>query len=290
MNEPRHLALPAPAKLNLFLHITGRREDGYHELQTVFQLLDYGDEVSFTRRDDDALTLTTSGLQDLADVAASDNLVLRAAHALRERAGRGRPGADIHLDKRLPLGGGLGGGSSDAASTLLGLNRLWELGLGVDDLAALSREIGADVPVFVRGHSAWGEGIGDVLEPVSLPERWYLVIHPGCHASTAELFSHPELTRDSPAITMSAFFAGPTRNDFEALLRRLSDPVDKSLNWLNKFGQARLTGSGACIFAPFETKSEADAVMEQVPPSWRAFVARGVNRSPTLDRLDRVSA
>jgi len=281
-----HLTLPAPAKLNLFLHITGRRDDGYHELQTIFQLLDYGDELSLSRRDDGTLRLTTSGMRDLADVPPADNLVLRAARALRECAGVGSAGADIHLHKRLPLGGGLGGGSSDAASALLGLNRLWELGLREDDLAALGRELGADVPVFVRGHSAWGEGIGDVLSPVKLPERWYLVIHPGCHASTTSLFSHPELTRDSPAITIRAFFAGPTRNDFEALLRRLSAPVDEALNWLDSFGQARLTGSGACIFASFGTQAEADAVAVRVPDGWRAFVARGVDRSPALVSLD----
>ena len=258
------LTLPAPAKLNLFLHITGRRTDGYHELQTVFQLLDYGDTLTFSRRNDGALTLRCSGDVSLTDVPPDDNLVLRAARALRAHAGRPDLGADIHLEKRLPTGGGLGGGSSDAASTLLGLNRLWGLDLDGDTLAALGTALGADVPVFVRGRSAWAEGIGERLTPIELPERWYLVIHPGCHVATAAVFSHPQLTRDTPAITIPAFFAGPTRNDCETLVRQLAEPVDKALIWLQKFGEARMTGSGACVFAGFADEASARAVLDAV--------------------------
>lgn len=274
------LTLPAPAKLNLFLHITGRRADGYHELQTVFQLLDYGDTLTFSPRHDSALALSVGGSVSLDRVTPSDNLVLRAAHALRERGGRPDLGADIHLEKRLPTGGGLGGGSSDAATTLLGLNRLWRLGLEEDALADIGVALGADVPVFVRGRSAWAEGIGERLTPLALPERWYLVIHPGCQVSTAAVFSHAQLTRDTPTITISAFFAGPTRNDCEVLVRRLAEPVDRALTWLEPFASARLTGTGACVFAAFDSEAAAREVLARVPTRWQAFVARGLDRSP----------
>lgn len=284
--NPATLTLPAPAKLNLFLHITGRRADGYHELQTVFQLLDAGDELTFSARDDDVITLRCTGPQALDDVAEDDNLALRAARLLREASPRaGGCGADIVLDKRLPTGGGMGGGSSDAATTLLGLNALWQLDLAMDTLAALGARLGADVPVFVRGHSAWAEGVGEVLTAITLPERWFLVIHPGCHVSTKVIFSHPELTRDTPAITMAAFFAGPTRNDCENLVRRLAEPVDKALKWLQKFGEARMTGTGASVFAAFDSEAQARAALAQVPAGWQAFVARGVNRSTAVERL-----
>jgi len=285
----RSLSLPAPAKLNLFLHVTGRRADGYHSLQTVFQLLDYGDELRFAARDDDQLSLQCVGPQALSDVPPGDNLVLRAASDLRghahARGHEGPLGADIVLHKCLPTGGGVGGGSSDAATTLLALNALWALDLPVDTLAELGRRLGADVPVFVRGASAWAEGIGERLAPVDLPERWYLVIHPGCHVATARVFSHPELTRDTPAITIAAFFAGPTRNDCEPLVRRLHEPIDKALIWLGKFGEARMTGTGACVFATFREEGDARAVQRQVPAAWHSFVARGVNRSPALEAL-----
>jgi 4-diphosphocytidyl-2-C-methyl-D-erythritol kinase len=288
MHQAQRITLPAPAKLNLFLHITGRRDDGYHSLQTVFQLLDYGDELSFATRGDGELTLACTGPQAMDGVAADDNLVLRAARALREHAGRPDLGADIILSKRLPTGGGVGGGSSDAATTLLALNHLWDLRLDDDTLAELGRRLGADVPVFVRGHSAWAEGVGEALTPVDLPERWYLVVHPGCHVSTAEVFSHPQLTRDTPAITIRAFFAGPSWNDCEPLVRGLFGPIDQALirlgNLRNAVDQARMTGTGACVFVAFATRDDAAAaeaeLARQAPAEWRSFVARGVNRSP----------
>ena len=293
MPDVQRITLPAPAKLNLFLHITGRRDDGYHSLQTVFQLLDYGDELSFAARGDGELTLACTGPQAMDTVAADDNLVLRAARALRDHAGRADLGADIILSKRLPTGGGVGGGSSDAATTLLALNQLWDLQRDDDTLAALGRKLGADVPVFVRGHSAWAEGIGEALTPVDLPERWYLVVHPGCHVSTAEVFSHPQLTRDTPAITIRAFFAGASRNDCEALVRRLFAPIDKALIWLenskNAVGQARMTGTGACVFVAFATQGDAraaqQALVAHMPAQWQSFVARGVDRSPARREL-----
>jgi 4-diphosphocytidyl-2-C-methyl-D-erythritol kinase len=280
------LTLPAPAKLNLFLHITGRRPDGYHELQTVFQLLDFGDELSFAARDDGELTLATTGPQSLGDVPAEHNLVLKAARALRDHVGRHDLGADIRLTKRIPTGGGLGGGSSDAASTLLALNRLWGLKLDDDALADLGKRLGADVPVFVRGRSAWAEGIGERLTPVELPSRWFVIIHPGCHVSTQAVFTHPELTRNTPAITIPAFFAGPSRNDCENLVRKLAEPVDKALIFLNKFGEARLTGTGACVFAGFDDEGTARQVAREVRKPWSAVAARGVNVSTARAALD----
>jgi 4-diphosphocytidyl-2-C-methyl-D-erythritol kinase len=279
------LTLPAPAKLNLFLHITGRRDDGYHNLQTLFQLLDYGDELSFAIRDDSAITLSCTGSQSLTELPEEDNLVLRAARQLAQVAPGEVPGADITLTKRLPAGGGLGGGSSDAASTLLGLNRLWGLDLPVEQLADIGLGLGADVPVFVHGYSAWAESVGERLTPVELPRRWYVVIHPGCTVSTRAVFAHAQLTRNSPAITIAAFFAGDTRNDCEELVRRLADPVDKALIFLQNFGDAALTGTGACVFAGFDSESAARAVHSEVPEQWLAFVARGVDRSPALDKL-----
>ncbi|WOJ95015.1 4-(cytidine 5'-diphospho)-2-C-methyl-D-erythritol kinase [Congregibacter variabilis] len=283
------IALSAPAKLNLFLHITGQRDDGYHKLQTVFQLLNYGDELEFCLRNDDKIILSCEGPTALGDVDAEDNLVVRAARLLRQTAGGPQAhklGADIKLLKRLPTGGGLGGGSSDAATTLLGLRQLWNLDVSIDDLAELGLQLGADVPVFVRGHSAWAEGIGEKLSPIELPPRWFLVIHPGCHVSTKEIFSHPQLTRDTPAITMAAFFTGPTRNDFENLVRRLADPVDKALNFLGIFGESRMTGSGASVFTIFDNEAQARVAQRQVPSEWHSFVAQGVNRSPVWEQLD----
>lgn len=271
------LSLPAPAKLNLFLHITGRRADGYHELQTLFQLLDWGDRLHFTVNGSGRVTLDS----DAPGIPLEDNLVYRAARLLH----RDGLGVHIELDKRLPAGGGLGGGSSDAATTLLALNRLWDLGLAVETLQHLGSRLGADVPVFVAGHSAWAEGIGEHLTPVDLPARWYLVISPDCHISTREIFSHPELTRNTSPIKIAAFFEGNARNDCQALVRKLYPPVDKALTWLEKFGDARLTGTGASIFAGFDSERAARAVLQQVAGQWPAVVARGVNRSPVLAAL-----
>lgn len=275
----RSLTLAAPAKLNLFLHVTGRRADGYHTLQTVFQLLAWGDRVTLEARDDGAITLAGPAL----GIADDDNLAVRAARALKALPDTpGEAGAQLTLAKDIPTGGGLGGGSSDAASTLLGLNRLWDLGLSVDRLAGIGAGLGADVPVFVRGRSAWAEGIGEALAPIALPPAWYLVIHPGVHVDTREIFSRPELTRDSPPITMPTFFAGGSRNDCEPVVRKLYPEVDKALIWLEKFGEARLTGTGACVFCRCADEQAGKAIAARVPAPWRAIVAAGVNRSPAL--------
>lgn len=272
-----NLTLPAPAKLNLFLHITGRRADGYHELQTVFQLLDWGDTLSFEVSDSGSVTLDVDG----ASIPAADNLILRAARAL-PAAGRG---VHIRARKRIPMGGGLGGGSSNAATTLLALNRLWQLEFDNEELQHIGARLGADVPVFVAGNSAWAEGIGERLTPLLLPERWYLVVDTGCAVSTAEIFSHSELTRDTAPIKIAAFLDRGARNDCQPIVRSLYPEIDKALNWLDNFGEARLTGTGGCLYAAFETESLAQEIREQLPAPWRGFVARGVNRSPTIDAL-----
>ena len=274
------LILPAPAKLNLFLHITGRREDGYHNLQTVFQLLDYGDELQFESRRDSAIRLNA----DIPGLATQDNLVARAA-CLLQRTTHTNYGASILLRKRLPLGGGIGGGSSDAGTTLLALNRLWHLNLTTAQLAELGRQLGADVPVFVYGHSAWAEGVGEQLQALQLPSFWYLVIVPDCQISTARIFAHKDLTRDTRNITVAAFLEQGGRNDCQKLVRSLYPEVDQALCWLDQFGHARMTGTGACVFASFDSKADADNVLQQLPPGMRGFVARGVNQSPAHQLL-----
>lgn len=273
------LELPSPAKLNRLLRITGRRTDGYHDLQTLFQLLDVGDTLRFTPRTDGDIRLTTS----FAEVAHDDNLVVRAARRLQQVTGH-RAGADIGLDKRLPIGGGLGGGSSNAATTLLGLDRLWGLNLGIDRLAELGLELGADVPVFVRGHSAWAEGVGEQLVAVDIPESALLVVHPGVSISTAKVFGDPGLTRHSPTISMRHALAGATsetawRNDCEPSVRALYPEVDRALVWLSRYGPAMLTGTGACVFCPLDDESAATEAMKQVPAGWQIFRAYGCNRS-----------
>jgi 4-diphosphocytidyl-2-C-methyl-D-erythritol kinase len=270
---PRTLTLLSPAKLNLFLHITGRRPDGYHELQTLFQLLDWGDEMVFEPNDSGQVTLECAGI----DIAPRDNLVLRAAGLLRQDDSRG---ARIRLSKRVPVGGGLGGGSSNAATTLMALNHLWGLDLVRDQLAILGRSLGADVPVFIGAHSAWAEGVGEILTPVELPTRWYLILAPQCHVSTAEIFSHRELTRNTSPIKIAAFFQGHARNDCQELVRRLYPEVDKALKMLDKFGAARMTGTGACVFTDFDTEAQARAAADSLPSDWQAVVARGINKSP----------
>jgi 4-diphosphocytidyl-2-C-methyl-D-erythritol kinase len=268
-------AWPAPAKLNLFLHITGRRPDGYHELQTVFQLIDLCDTVALTVREDSAI----ERLEGPADVPAESDLVVRAARALQAASGT-RLGATLCVRKRIPMGGGLGGGSSDAATTLLGLNQLWGCGLGLDELALLGLPLGADVPVFVRGLSAWAEGVGERLTPVELPERWYAVIHPGIGVSTREVFQSPELTRNSPLITIRAFFEAGGRNDCEPVVRGRCPEVAAALDWLSRYAPARLTGTGSCIFASCASAAEAERIAARVPDEWTSFVARGLNISP----------
>jgi len=265
----------APAKLNLFLHITRQREDGMHELQTVFQFLDMCDELSFKLREDDKIVLR-GGIEGVAD---EDNLVVRAARAL-QTACESSVGVDISLEKRLPAGGGLGGGSSDAATTLVALDRLWGCGLSKDKLAEIGLKLGADVPIFVHGHAAWAEGIGEKFEPVEVPEPWFVVIQPEIEVSTAEIFSAPELTRDCPPITIRDFLSGQATNVCEPVVRQRYPDVGKALKWLEKHAEASMTGTGSCIFAAIDTQAQAIDILSKIPTRWKGFVAKGCNRSP----------
>lgn len=274
------LILPSPAKLNLFLHITGRRPDGYHNLQTVFQLLDYGDELSFATRTDGDIQI----LPALPGVAPQDNLIYKAARQL-QRASGSLQGATIELTKRLPMGGGLGGGSSNAATTLLGLNQLWQTGFTIDELATMGRELGADVPVFVRGQTAWAEGIGDQLSPLELPRHWYLVLAPECEVATAAIFSNKDLTRDTPNIKVAAFLEEGGKNDCQPVVEQHYPQVKDAVDWLSRFGPARLTGTGACVFAAFATEASAQEVLAKRPKQLNGFVAKGANESLLHRRL-----
>lgn len=271
---------PAPAKINLFLHITGRRSDGYHLLQTVFQFLDIGDRLSFRLREDDAV----QRLEPLPGVAVEQDLVIRAARLLQEQAGVTR-GVDIRLDKRLPLGGGLGGGSSDAATTLVALNRLWRTGLTAAQLQQLGLRLGADVPVFIHGKAAWAEGVGEILTDVDLEKPWYVVVTPDCHVSTAEIFTAPELKRDCQPITISGFLSGQGGNVCEAVVRRRRPAVAAALDWLSEFGPARMSGTGASVYLAVADRQRAEDILRHLPGAWRGFVAQGLNRSPLLDRV-----
>lgn len=273
-------AWPAPAKLNLFLHVTGRRPDGYHEIQTVFQLIDLVDSLLFTPREDGEI-LRTGGP---AEVAAEDDLCVRAARRL-QLACRLERGVDIRLEKRIPLQGGLGGGSSDAATTLVALNEIWGLRLPPSLLAELGLELGADVPVFVHGETAWGEGIGERLTPLELPARHYAVVFPGVGIPTAEVFQAPELTRKTPETTIRAFLKAGGRNDCEPVVTGRSPEVRRALAWLAGRGEARMTGTGSSVFAAFADRAAAEAALAGLPTEWRGFVARGLDRSPLQERL-----
>jgi 4-diphosphocytidyl-2-C-methyl-D-erythritol kinase len=273
MKTPR-LTLPAPAKLNLMLHILGRREDGYHELQTLFQFLDYGDELSFAVRDDGEIRLQT----EIPGVPHDSNLIVKAARALQKQSGC-TLGIDIWLEKRLPMGGGIGGGSSDAATTLLGLNHLWKLSWDEDRLAALGLTLGADVPVFVRGHAAFAEGVGEILTPVNPEEPWYLVLVPQVSVSTAEIFSDPLLTRDTPPIKVRPVLEGNSRNDCQPVVERRYPAVRNALKLLGKFADAKLTGTGSCVFGAFPNQAEADKVSALLTETLTGFVAKGSNVS-----------
>ena len=287
---------PAPAKLNLFLHVTGRRPDGYHTLQTLFQFLDVHDDLKFEVTRDGRITRA----QVLAQVPEDSDLSVRAARLLQAATGT-KQGAVIHLDKRLPLGGGLGGGSSDAATVLLALNKLWGCGLAPEALAALGLKLGADVPVFVRGHAAWAEGVGEVLVPAEPPEHWLVVLAPPVTVSTVQVFAaydrevqmrsaaaryrdggrELDLTPYSPAITIRDFHAGRVRNDLEPVVRRLYPEVDNALKWLGNFGNARMTGSGACVFLAVADKPAGEAILAQCPAALASgFVTRGRNVHP----------
>ena len=290
------LNLPAPAKLNLFLHVVGQRADGYHELQTVFQFVDLADRVRIARRDDTRLRRTV----ELRGVAESDDLVMQAARLLRDEFGV-ESGADIGVEKRIPLGAGLGGGSSDAATTLAGLNRLWNIGADVERLATLALGLGADVPVFVRGHAAWAEGVGESLHPLALEEPWYVLILLPFQVSTADVFRAPALTRNTPRLRMDRVIRGregitgspvpiesllaEARNDCEPVVTDMYPPVGEALRWLGERAPARLTGTGATVFAPCETREHAAEIAGAVPEPWRGLASKGLNRSPLLDRL-----
>jgi 4-diphosphocytidyl-2-C-methyl-D-erythritol kinase len=275
---------PAPAKLNLFLHITGRRPDGYHQLQTVFRLLDWGDRIHLRIREDGRIR--REGIS-VAGVAEADDLAIRAARLLKNAANVTQ-GVDIGVEKVVPAGGGFGGGSSDAATVLVALNHLWRAGLDVDALAALGLQLGADVPVFVRGHNAWAEGVGELLTPIALPPAWFVLVHPGVHVPTPALFASPDLTRDAPVAKIADFASGSLLgNAFEPVLRRREPAVEAALAALSSIGRARLTGSGSGCFVEFATRAAAEQGLARLPKELRAWVAAGVERSPLLDVLER---
>ncbi|MFU0446097.1 4-(cytidine 5'-diphospho)-2-C-methyl-D-erythritol kinase [Pseudocitrobacter faecalis] len=272
---------PSPAKLNLFLYITGQRADGYHELQTLFQFLDYGDTLTIEPRQDGQLRLLTP----LKDVPDEDNLIIRAARLLMKMAAQTQrlpegSGADISIEKRLPMGGGLGGGSSNAATVLVALNHLWQCGLSEDELAAIGLTLGADVPVFVRGHAAFAEGVGEQLTPIDVAEKWYLVVHPGVSIPTPVIFKDPDLPRNTPKRSIDTLLKCEFRNDCEVIARKRFREVDEVLSWLLEYAPSRLTGTGACVFAEFDTELAARQVLEQAPEWFNGFVAKGVNLSP----------
>lgn len=272
---------PAPAKLNLFLHITGRRADGYHELQTLFQFLTLADWLYFEPLEN----AEVRRLGGAPGVPASADLCTRAARLLQSATDT-RAGVALYIDKCIPAGAGLGGGSSDAATTLLVLNRLWKLGLDISTLAELGLQLGADVPVFIHGHAALAEGVGEVLTPAEPPPRWYLVLNPAVSISTAAVFSDAELTRDTPRQTIPDLLSGGTRNDCERVVRGRYPEVAAALDWLNAFSPARMTGTGGCVFAAFASEPDAQAVAARVPDHWDSYVARGVNRSPLLTAME----
>ena len=274
---------PAPAKLNLCLRIPRRRADGYHELQTVFRLLDWGDSVHLRPRADGRIARVGDSV---AGVAEADDLTVRAAKILQAEANVGQ-GVDIRIEKRIPAGAGFGGGSSDAATVLRALDRLWGLGLGVDRLCALGLRLGADVPVFVRGQDAWAEGVGELLTPLALPPAWYVLVDPGVHVATAALFQAPELTRNAAPATISDFVSGVgLGNAFEPVLRRREPAVEAVFQALARIGTPRLTGSGSGCFVEFATRGSAEAALAALPPGLRAWLAAGASRSPLLDALE----
>jgi 4-diphosphocytidyl-2-C-methyl-D-erythritol kinase len=273
-----NLVYPAPAKLNLMLRVTGRRSDGYHQLQTVFQFLDIHDRLKIKRRNDSQIILH----DDTSDIPSTQNLCYRAAKLLQSISSSSQ-GAEITLEKRLPMGGGLGGGSSDAATTLMALNQLWGYPLNQSALKETALTLGADVPIFIHGKAAWAEGIGEKLTDIDLPETWYLVLQPPCHVSTAEIFRQPDLTRHSPRIKIRAFLQGDCRNDCLPVVRKCHPEVAQALDWLNQFADARLTGTGACVFAAFAEQQLAREMLQKKPASLNGFVARGINRSPLLE-------
>jgi len=271
---------PSPAKLNLFLYITGRREDGYHELQTLFQFVDHGDELTITANDSGEITLTP----DIPGVALQDNLIWRAAKALQHHTNC-QLGADISLNKVLPMGGGIGGGSSNAATVLVALNHLWQTHCSDDELADIGLALGADVPVFVRGHAAFAEGVGEKIIAVEPSEQYYLVVRPNVSIATVDIFTHPDLTRNTPKRDITSLLNGIYGNDCEKIVRMLYPEVDKQLSWLLQYAPSRLTGTGSCVFAEFSSENEAHRVLDKLPDTVSAFVAKGKNISPLHETL-----
>ncbi|CAK1691670.1 4-(cytidine 5'-diphospho)-2-C-methyl-D-erythritol kinase [Vibrio crassostreae] len=272
---------PSPAKLNLFLYITGRRDNGYHELQTLFQFVDFGDELTVTaNKKTSAITITPA----IPGVATEDNLIWKAATALQQYTSTSF-GADIELKKVLPMGGGIGGGSSNAATVLVALNYLWQLNLSDDQLAKIGLKLGADVPVFVRGYAAFAEGVGEQLQPANPDEKWYLVVKPQVSIATVDIFTHSELTRNTPKRALSTLLEQEYVNDCEKIVRMLYPEVDKQLSWLLQYAPSRLTGTGSCVFAEFNSEKDAELVREQLPDTVSAFVAKGRNISPLKETL-----
>jgi 4-diphosphocytidyl-2-C-methyl-D-erythritol kinase len=279
---------PAPAKLNLFLRITGRRADGYHALQSVFRLLEWGDVVHLRPRTDGVIARVGAGAKGVEE---ADDLMVRAAKILKKESNFGQ-GVDIGIEKRIPMGGGFGGGSSDAATVLVVLDRLWELNAGSDRLAALGLQLGADVPVFVHGSNAWAEGVGEILTPIDLPPAWYVVASPGFHAATAALFQAPDLTRNAAPAKIAGFLSGSSPlgaglgNAFEPVLRRREPAVEAMFAMLARIGMPRLTGSGSGCFVEFAERESAEAALASLPPGTNAWLARGADRSPLLDAVE----
>ncbi len=272
------ISCPAPAKLNLFLHVVGRRADGYHLLQTLFRFIDFSDTLHFTLRNDGAVRRVSA----LDGVLQEQDLCVRAARLLQQECGC-TLGVDIALEKRIPLGGGLGGGSSDAATTLLALNRLWHLGLSRERLIQLGLSLGADVPVFVFGENAFAEGVGEQLQAYPLPDAWYVVLLPPVHVATARIFTHPELTRNTNSLTIRALQTAQLHNDLQPVVCNLYPEVAQHLSWLGQFAEARMTGSGACVFAEFPGEGQAQVVLEQLPADMRGIVAHGLPHHPLQD-------
>jgi 4-diphosphocytidyl-2-C-methyl-D-erythritol kinase len=284
---------PAPAKLNLFLHVTGRRPDGYHLLQTVFQLIDYGDVLHFETRDDGIVHRTT----EIPGVPEASDLVVKAATLLQSVIASGAhdklPGANIAIEKRLPMGGGLGGGSSDAATTLMVLNHLWQAGLTREQLMEIGLRLGADVPFFIFGQNAFAEGVGEALTPIATKHKWFVVVEPGVQVPTAAIFGSAELTRNSKPVRISDFSATPLgfgKNDLQDVAVKLFPPVAEVIEWLNSWlnrhgenGIVRMTGSGACVFCAIEQEQQADAILDAVPPQWKAWKAKAMERHPLAD-------
>jgi 4-diphosphocytidyl-2-C-methyl-D-erythritol kinase len=289
---------PAPAKLNLFLHVTGRRADGYHLLQSVFQLIDRSDMLHFDLREDELIVRTT----EVPGVPQEQDLIVRALRRLadeyRQRHGHAPPGMDVAIDKILPMGGGLGGGSSDAATALMVANHLWQAGLSTDELIALGLPLGADIPFFIFGQTAFAEGVGEALQPVTGPDFWYVVIEPGVSVPTPAIFSAPDLTRNTKPVKITDFSsyvethgesAGFGKNDLQAVAQRMFAPVAEAIAWLGRYGAARMTGSGACVFCAFSSEREADRVLAQIGGTWRAWKAKSLSRHPLKSLLQNQS-